>query len=261
MDFEYILYTVDNGVAKITINRPELDNAMNTQTFQEIGNAFRLAEGDNTVGVVVLTGAGDKAFTVGGHVPDHLKRTPNTHRQHFARLVETSTVMRNLGKPIIAAVNGKAIGSGNQLQLLCDLAVASDKAVFGQHGSKRGGAPVFWGTQLLSFFVGERKAREMIFLSRAYSAEEALEMGLINKVVPHEKLYEEVNDWCEELLTMSPTSLRILKTSLNYKTDLAYPAMWHAREMLALFVGTEERQEGTKAYVEGRKPDFAKFRK
>lgn len=261
MNLDHVLLEKKDGVARITINRPEIDNAMTTQTFREIGEAFRDTEADQTIGVVVLTGAGDKAFSVGGVVSDHLKRGPGTHRLHFGQLVETSTIMRNLGKPIIAAVNGHAIGSAQQLQLLCDLSIASDRAVFAQHGSKRAGAPLIWGTQLLTYYVGERKAREMIFLSREYSAAEAVEMGLINKVVPHDKLYQEVDVWCQEILAKSPTSLRILKVSLNYKSDMAYPAMYHAREMLDLFSGTEERMEGTRAFVEGRQPDFSKFRK
>jgi 1,4-dihydroxy-2-naphthoyl-CoA synthase len=180
---------------------------------------------------------------------------------HFSQLLECAQSIRNCGKPVIAAVNGRAIGSGNQLQLLCDLAIASDKAVFGQHGTKRSGAPLFWGTTLMSMFVGERKAREIIFLSREYSAQEALDMGLVNKVVPHDQLYTEVKQWCDEILQLSPTSLRILKTSMNFKSDMLYPALFHAREMLDLFSDAPERMEGTKAWVEGTKPDFNQFRK
>ena len=169
--------------------------------------------------------------------------------------------IRACGKPVIAAVNGRAIGSGNQLQLLCDLAIASDRAVFGQHGSKRAGAPMFWGTTLMSMFVGERKAREIIFLSREYSAQQALEMGLVNAVVPHDRLYPEVDKWCDEVLEMSPTSLRILKTSMNAKSDAMYPSLFHARDLIDLFSDAPERMEGTRAWVEGRKPDFNQFRK
>ncbi len=261
MGYTDIKYEKKDGVVRVTINRPEADNNLTTHTFTELGAAFREAEGEEDVGVVVLTGAGDRAFSVGGNVKAHIDRTPTSHRVHFARLVDASIAMRTMGKPIIAAVNGRCIGSANQLQLLCDLSIASDQAIFGQHGSKRGGAPVFWGAQLLTHFVGERKAREMVFLSRQYTAKEAEAMGLINKAVPHKDLYAEVDRWCQEILSMSPTSLRILKVSLNYKTDLCYPAIWHARELLGLFTGTEERLEGTKAYVEGRKANFSKFRK
>ena len=149
-----------------------------------------------------------------------LPKKPGTHRMHFAQLLECAQSIRNCCKPVIAAVNGRAIGSGNQLQLLCDLAISSDKAVFGQHGSKRSGAPLFWGTTLMSMFVGERKAREIIFLSREYSAQEALDMGLVNKVVPHDKLYDEVKEWCDEILTLSPTSLRIFENV--YELQVGY---------------------------------------
>lgn len=261
MPYQDVKYEKRDGVATVTINRPEIDNAMSTHTFREIGDAFKEAEADGTVGVVVLTGAGDRAFTVGGVVKDHTGRGPGQHRLHFRQLMDTTTIIRTVGKPTIAAVNGSAIGSGQQLQLICDLSIAAERAVFGQHGSKRAGAPLLWGTQLLTYYVGEKKAREMIFMSREYTAREAEAMGLINKVVPDDELYPEVDRWCQELLGMSPTSLRMLKVSLNYKGDLAYPAMWHAREMLDLFTGTEERREGTAAWVAGRKPDFNKFRK
>ncbi len=261
MEFKDILYEAKDHVATITLNRADYDNSTTGATFKELYTAFMEADSDTSIGVVVLTGAGDTHFNEGGQVKQHLTKKPGTHRMHFAQLLECAQSIRNCGKPVIAAVNGRAIGSGNQLQLLCDLAISSDKAVFGQHGSKRSGAPLFWGTTLMSMFVGERKAREIIFLSREYSAQEALDMGLVNKVVPHAKLYEEVKEWCDEILTLSPTSLRILKTSMNFKSDMLYPALFHAREMLDLFSDAPERMEGTKAWVEGRTPDFNKFRK
>lgn len=261
MEYEHILYEVPRPhVAYITINRPEVDNATTGRTFEEMADAFRRADYDASIGVVVLTGAGDTHFNEGGQVKQHLTKRPGTHRIHFKRLLDCSTNIRNCGKPVIAAVNGRAIGSGNQLQLLCDLSVSSDRAVFGQHGSKRAGAPLFWGTTLMSQFVGERKAREIIYLSREYSAQEALDMGLVNAVVPHDRLYEEVDKWCDEILRLSPTSLRLLKTSMNMKTDMLYPALFHAREFLDLFSDAEERMEGTSAWVEGREPDFNRFR-
>lgn len=176
------------------------------------------------------------------------------------KLLDCANAIRNCGKPVIAAVNGRAIGSGNQLHLMCDLSIASDRAVFGQHGSKRTGMPMFWGSQLLSLYVGEAKAREMIYLSREYSAQDALDMGLINAVVPHEELHAEADKWCSEVLEMAPTSLRVLKTSMNFKSDLLTPALYHAREIIDLFSDAPERMEGTSAWVEGRKPDFNQFR-
>ncbi|MBT3766112.1 MAG: 1,4-dihydroxy-6-naphthoate synthase [Rhodospirillales bacterium] len=262
MEYEHILYEVKRPhVAWITLNRPEVDNATTGDTFIEMAHAFNTADDDTSIGVVVLTGAGDSHFNEGGQVKQHLTKRPGTHRIHFKKLLSCATAIRNCGKPVIAAVNGRAIGSGNQLQLLCDLAISSDQAVFGQHGSKRAGVPMFWGSTLMSMFVGERKAREIIFLSREYSAEQALEMGLVNEVVPHDQLYVETDKWCDEILEMSPTSMRVLKTSMNMKSDMLYPALFHAREIIDLFSDAPERMEGTSAWVEGRKPDFNKFRK
>lgn len=261
MDYKDILYEVKRPhIAWITLNRPEVNNATTGDTFVELAHAFRAADTDNTIGVVVFTGAGDTHFNEGGQVKQHLTKRPGTHRVHFMKLLDCATSMRNCGKPIIAAINGRAIGSGNQLQMLCDLSISSDSAIFGQHGSKRAGAPMFWGSTLLSYYVGERKAREMIYLSREYSAKQALEMGLINEVVSHQNLYAEVDKWCDEVLNMSPTSLRFLKTSMNLKTDILSPALYHAREIIDLFSDSPERMEGTKAWVEGRKPDFNQFR-
>jgi len=261
MKFKDILYEVKRPhIATITLNRPEINNATTGDTFLELAHAFRKADFDNSIGAVVFTGAGDTHFNEGGQVKQHLTKRPGTHRIHFAKLLDAANAIRNCGKPVIAAVNGRAIGSGNQLQMLCDLAIASDTAVLGQHGSKRAGAPMFWGTTLMAYFVGERKAREIIFLSREYSAKEACDMGLVNKVVPHKDLYKEVDSWCDEVLEMSPTSLRVLKTSLNLKTDMLYPALFAARDIIDLFSDAPERMEGTAAWVEGRKPDFNKFR-
>lgn len=262
MKYKDILYEVKRPhVAWITLNRPEIDNATTGDTFVELRDAFRRADDDTSIGVVVLTGRGDTHFNEGGQVKQHLTKRPGTHRSHFMKLLDCSIAIRSCGKPVIAAVNGRAIGSGNQLQLLCDLSIASDRAVFGQHGSKRAGAPMFWGTTLMSPYVGERKAREIIFLSREYSAQQALEMGLVNAVVPHDELYKEVDKWCDEVLEMSPTSLRILKTSMNARSDAMYSSLFHARDLIDLFSDAPERLEGTRAWVEGTKPDFNQFRK
>ncbi len=262
MEYKDILYEVKRPhIAWITLNRPDVNNATTGDTFSELTHAFRAADTDNSVGVVVFTGAGDTHFNEGGQVKQHLTKRPGTHRVHFMKLLDCANAIRNCGKPIIAAVNGRAIGSGNQLHLMCDLSIASDRAVFGQHGSKRAGMPMFWGSQLLSLYVGEAKAREMIYLSREYSAQEALDMGLINAVVPHGELYAEVDKWCSEVLEMAPTSLRVLKTSMNFKSDMLTPALYHARELIDLFSDAPERMEGTSAWVEGRKPDFNQYRR
>ena len=260
MPFEDILYEKDKGVAKITINRPEKNNSITSKGYVEISEAFNRAEAEGDVGVVVLTGAGDQYFSSGGDVSAHINRTGPNLRLHLGKLLEIAMIMRNMGKPIIAAVNGKCIGGAHQLQLLCDLSIAADHATFGQHGTKRAAAPVFWGMQLLPRMVWERKAREMVLLSREYSAQEALKMHLVNKVVPYAGLYKEVDSWCQELLTISPTALRIGKTSLNYGSDLCYPAIWHGREMMSILGDSQERREGTAAYAAGGRADWSKFR-
>jgi naphthoate synthase/2-ketocyclohexanecarboxyl-CoA hydrolase len=259
--FEDIIYETRDGIARITINRPEVLNALRTQTYEELTRAFRMAGDDDSVGVVVLTGAGDRAFSSGGDVRYQRDRTTATARVHMARVQELSLVMRNLGKPIIAAVKGYAIGGGHELHLWCDLTIAADNARFGQVGPRVGSVPVWGATQLLPRIVGEKKAREIIFLCRQYDAYEAERMGLVNKVVPLDQLDEEVERWCQELLDKSPTCLRIAKLALNHASDADFYSSYpHEAELLALFTGTEEQREGQQAFLEKRPVNFRKFR-
>jgi 1,4-dihydroxy-2-naphthoyl-CoA synthase len=176
-------------------------------------------------------------------------------------MMELFAVMRNCGKPTIAAVNGYAIGGGHELHLMCDLTIASDKAIFGQVGPRVGSVPIWGGTQLLPRIVGEKKAREIVFLCRQYSAAEALEMGLVNTVVEHAKLMDEVDAWCQEILDKSPQSLRIAKTSMNYESDNLYSSFLHGIEMLSLTYGNEENKEGVTAFLDKRPPDYRKYRR
>lgn len=257
---EDVLYEVLGRIAWITLNRPEHGNGLTSATYSDVADAFHRAEADAEARVVVLTGAGDEYFSGGGDTRHHRRRSTGNLRLHLGKLAEVSMVMRNMGKPIIAAVNGKAIGGGHQLQLLCDLSIASDQAIFGQDGSKRAAAPFFWGLQLLARYVGEKKAREICILSREYTAAEAFEMGIVNKVIPHKELYSEVRLWADQILCMDATSLRLIKGALNYGTDLNYPGLFQGREMMALFAGCEEYNLGNAVYGSGKLPDWSRFR-
>lgn len=261
MGYQDIIYEKKEGVAWITLNRPQALNVMTFQMVAELTEAFEDAEKDPTIGVAVLTGAGDKAFCVGGDIETMRALNHQTGQQWNNALLKLSTLMRNLSKPIIAAVNGYCIGGGNELNVFCDMTLASDKAKFGQAGPKVGACPVWGATQMLPRIVGEKKAREMIFMCQQYTAEEARDMGLVNKVVPHEELYAEVQRWCETLLDMSPQSLRVAKLSLNYESDMMYPSLTHGSALLSYIWGSEQVQEGFNAFKEKRKPDFRSFRK
>jgi len=261
MEYQDIIYEVEEGIAIITINRPERHNAFRSRTLDELVGAFEEAEDDPGIGVVILTGAGDRAFCAGGDISEMGSLNPGVGRKFLGKCLKLSETMRNLSKPIIAAVNGYCLGGGNEINLFCDLTIAADNAVFGQTGPSVGSAPIWGGTQLLPRTVGEKKAREMVFLCQRYSAEEAVEMGLANKVVPKEKLMEEAISWARRILEMSPQSIKLTRTSMNFASDLLHPSFTHGREMLALVYGSEELTEGMKSFEEKRKPDFKKFRK
>ena len=258
--FEDILYVKADGVARITINRPDVLNALRTQTYVELTDAFVDAADDDEIGVVVLSGAGERAFSSGGDVRGQASRTPNSGRRHLRRMLDLGSAIRNNGKPVIAAVDGYAIGGGHELHLMCDITLASERSVFGQVGPRVGSVPIWGATQLLPRLVGDKRAREIIFLCRRYSAKEAYELGLVNKVVPHEELAAEVDQWCQEILDKSPQSLRIAKTALNFESDLLYAAYTHGLEMLALTYGNAENMEGVRAFLEKRPPNFRRFR-
>ncbi len=261
MAFEDILYEARDGIARITINRPEVRNALRGQTYTELNEAFKLAAEDEEVGVIVLSGAGDQAFCSGGDVRGQAERTPEVGRRHLRNLLSLGITMRSCGKPIIAAVRGYAVGGGHELHLFCDLTIAADNARFGQVGPRVGSVPVWGATQMLARMVGEKKAREMIFLCRLYDAHEAERMGLVNKVVPLAELDREVDAWCQEILDKSPQCLRIAKLALNFESDLLFPAYTHAMEMLAMTYGNPENMEGIRAFLEKRKPDYRQYRR
>lgn len=258
--YEDLIVQTRDGRMIITINRPNVLNALRTKSYAEMREAFLEASADESIGVIVITGAGDRAFCSGGDVSGQLGRTVLSGREHLRTLVDLGVVMRNCGKPTIAAVNGYALGSGHELHLMCDLTLASERARFGQTGPRVGSVPVWGASQLLPAVVGEKRAREIIYLCRQYTAEEAFQMGMVNKVVAHEALAAETDAWCDEILLKSPQSIRIAKTALNFATDLLYPAFTHGMEMLSLTYGSEENVEGISAFLEKRKPDFARFR-
>jgi 2-ketocyclohexanecarboxyl-CoA hydrolase len=264
MDFNEIIYEKKQGVATIIINRPERYNAFTSLTLEEIAKALRHAWVDKEVGVVVLTGAGDKAFCAGG---DQKTKDASGYGKGEATFDlldahgEVIHMIRTIPKPVIAMVNGYAIGGGHVLQVVCDLTVAAETARFGQAGPKVGSFDAGYGTVFLARIVGEKKAREIWYLCRQYSAMEALEMGLVNKVVPQAELEKEVDTWCRELLEKSPYALAYLKASFNADTDHVTGIGVMAKHALELFYQTDESHEGVEAFIEKRPPDFGKFRK
>jgi 2-ketocyclohexanecarboxyl-CoA hydrolase len=259
MTFQDILYEKKDGVAWITINRPAVRNAFRAQTVDEMVAAFRDAWADGDVGVVVLTGAGDKAFCSGG---DQKEREAGGYGGGKSGIgldvASLHSVIRNIPKPVIAMVNGYAIGGGHVLHVLCDLSIAADTAIFGQTGPRVGSVDPGFGTAYLAHVVGEKKAREIWYLCRQYTAQEALEMGLVNKVVPAAQLRAEVEQWCRELLEKSPTALKLAKYSFNADTDHIHGITEMGFSALELYYQTPEAQEGRNAFIEKRKPEFRK---
>jgi naphthoate synthase len=258
--FGDILYEKAEGIAKITINRPEVRNAFRPQTLFELKTAFSDAHEDPDIGVVILTGAGDQAFCSGG---DQRVRGEGGYvgNDGVPRLnvLELQRQIRTMPKPVIAMVAGYAIGGGHVLHLVCDLTIAADNAVFGQTGPKVGSFDAGYGATLLARIVGHKKAREIWYLCRQYSAPEALEMGLINTVVPLDRLEEETVQWAREILEKSPTAIRFLKAAFNADTDGLAGLQQLAGDATLLYYLTEEAKEGRNAFVEKRKPDFSKF--
>lgn len=260
MQYQDILFEKRDGVATITINRPEKLNAFRGQTVEELIHAFEDAGWDKSIGVVVLTSAGDRAFCVGGD--------QGAHDGHYdgrgtigMPMEQLHSVMRDIPKPVIAKVKGYSIGGGNVMVTLCDLCIAADNAVFGQAGPKVGSVDPGWGTAYLAHVVGEKRAREIWYLCRKYSAQEALAMGLCNKVVPLAQLDEEVQKWCGEILEKSPTAIAIAKKSFNAGTEHIRGVGALGMQALSLFYQSDESREGVNAFNEKRKPDFRKFAK
>ncbi|MDZ7316426.1 MAG: 1,4-dihydroxy-2-naphthoyl-CoA synthase [candidate division KSB1 bacterium] len=260
--FVDILYEKYDGIAKITINRPEVRNAFRPLTVTEMAAALRDAEEDPDIGVVILTGQGEKAFCSGGDqkVRGHAgyRDAEGTDRLN---VLEFQRQMRRCPKPIIAMVAGYAVGGGHVLHLLCDLTIAADNAIFGQTGPRVGSFDGGYGASYLARVVGQKKAREIWFLCRQYSAQEALAMGLVNTVVPLEQLEEETVKWCREILANSPTAIRCLKAALNADCDGQAGLQELAGCATMLFYMTDEAKEGRDAFIEKRKPDFSRFRR
>jgi naphthoate synthase len=262
-DYEDIRYETADGIAKITIDRPEVRNAFRPETLIEISDAFERAREDTSVGVIVLTGEGPLAFCSGGdqNVRGDTGYMPSGASVGRFHVTDLHVQMRRLPKPIVAMVAGYAVGGGHVLHVVCDLTIAADNARFGQTGPRVGSFDGGYGAALLASLVGPKKAKEIWFLCRQYSAEEALDMGLVNRVVPLEELEEETVAWCREMLELSPFSLRLLKASFNAAEDGLAGIQQLAHDTNLLFYGSEEAQEGRNAYREKRRPDFGKFPK
>lgn len=261
MAYEDIIFEKKDGVAKVIINRPKVFNSFRTQTLDEMIEALQDASDDAAVGVIVISAAGGKAFCSGGDINEMRELTPVTGRVFVLKLFRMFTIIRQTPKPVIAAIDGYCLGGGNEINLVCDMTIATERSIFGQVGPTVGSTPVLAGTQLLPRLVGDKKAKEIIFLCNRYPAREAQEMGWINKVVPDGELEVETEAWCKRILEMSPQSLRISKTSMNFESDLLYSSYMHGIELLAGTYGSDELVEGMTAFLEKRKPDFNKFRK
>jgi len=260
-DYTDILYEVRDGVVRITINRPDVYNAFRNQTLEELIDALRRADEEKSANVMVLAGAGDKAFCTGGDQKVHYNESGlyGPRGTVGMPIEEMQTALRDLRKVSIAKVQGFAIGGGNVFATMCDLTIASEKAVFGQVGPKVGSVDPGWGTAYLARIVGEKKAREIWFLCRRYSAAEAEKMGLVNKVVAHDQLDAEVDKWCAEINELSPTALAIAKRSFNADSENIRGIGFLGIQTVKHYYQTEESKEGVKAFNERRKPDFKKY--
>jgi naphthoate synthase len=260
-DFEDITYEVENGLATITMNRPKRLNSFRAQTVDELALAFKKAWASSDVGCVCLTGAGDKSFCTGGDQKQ--REETGDYGPSNSGLFEIDTLhraIRDTPKPVIAAVNGFAIGGGHVLHVLCDLTIAADHAKFGQVGPRVGSFDAGFGSSYLARVVGEKRAREIWFLCRQYTAQQALEWGLVNAVVPADQLKAEVRKWADEIVALSPTALKVLKQSFNQDTEQFAAIGQAAFTTLKMFTESDEAKEGIKAFNEKRKPDFGPFR-
>src|SRR3954462_10716332 len=260
-DYEDIRYEVAEGIAKITINRPEVRNAFRPETVIELSDAFNRAREDTKVGVIVLTGEGPLAFCSGGDQrvrgdAGYVQQSTGVGRFHVTDL---HVQIRRLPKPVVAMVAGFAIGGGHVLHVVCDLTIAADNVRFGQTGPRVGSFDGGFGASVLSRLVGPKKAKEIWFLCRQYDAQQALDMGLVNAVVPLDRLEEETLDWCREMLRLSPFALRLLKASFHAEEDGFAGMQQLAHDANLLFYMSEEAQEGRDAYKHKRPPDFSRF--
>jgi len=251
---------VENGVARISINRPKVMNAFRGRTCEEIIHAFNRAGWDKSIGVIVLGGTGDRAFCTGGDQSAHDGQYDGRGMVGLP-VEEMQSMIRDVPKPVICRVQGYAIGGGNVLATLCDLTIASEKAIFGQVGPKMGSVDPGFGTAYLARVVGEKKAREIWYLCRRYSAAEALAMGLVNAVVPHDQLDAEIDRWCAEIMERSPTAIAIAKRSFNADSENIRGIGGMGMQALSMYYASEESREGVRAFTEKRKPEFRKFQK
>jgi naphthoate synthase len=259
-NFEEILFEEYNHIAKVTINRPRYRNAFTPKTVWEMSQAFNYCREALDIRVVILTGAGDKAFCSGGdmHVKGHGGYIGTDGVPHL-NVLDLQMQIRRLPKPVIAMVNGYAIGGGHVLHVVCDLSIASDNAIFGQTGPKVGSFDAGFGASYLARVVGQKKAREIWFLCRQYSAVEAERMGLVNKVVPFDRLEDECIEWAETMIERSPLALRMMKAGFNAELDGQAGIQELAGDATMLYYTLDEAQEGGKAFLEKRKPDFDKY--
>jgi naphthoate synthase/2-ketocyclohexanecarboxyl-CoA hydrolase len=252
-----LLYAASGGLATITINRPERLNALRPSDLLAMAKLIEQANDDPAVGVVVVTGAGERAFCAGGD----LDNVASEQIEGFNPLGSTEIqrwvlAFRSCAKPIIAKVRGHCVGLGNELNVLCDLTIAGESAKFGQAGPRVGSVPMVGGTQMLPLVCGLKRAKEILFLCRTYSGQAAIDMGLANTVVPDDQLDAEVEQWVTELLAKSPQSLRVGKISLSYLFDIQWPGLQLGRELTGWFVGSSEMREGAQAFTEKRAPRF-----
>ncbi len=263
MSYDHILLDVDAGVARVTISRPERYNAFNSTTLAELTHAYQRIAKDSAAGVVVLTGAGDKAFCAGGDVNWELDDCFDGRRGE-RELFGLYAAMRNCLKPTIARVNGYAIGGGHHMAYICDFTITADHAIFGQNGPRVASAAQGWYVSYLVRVVGAKRAREIWMLCRRYSAQQALEWGLANAVVPLAELDAEVARWCDEILALSPTVLKLLKKSFDDEylplRDAQGPKRDYLPEINPEFFTSGEQEEGAKAFLEKRRPDFSRWR-
>ena len=260
-DYKDILFEVKDQVAWVTINRPEVQNAFREQTLDEMIDALSSTRTDPMIACAVIRGAGDKAFSAGGDFHAMMKLNRANAHMWNDRMLGLAMTIRGLPIPVIAMVNGWCMGGGHELALWCDLVIASENAVLGQTGARVAACPTVGATQYLPRIIGERLAREMIFLARTFKAEEAVEVGLINKCVKQKDLLKETLAWCEKMKGHSGQTLRATKKSLNHESDELYASWQHGMELLANIWGTEESLEGMQAFLDKRKADFNKFRR
>ena len=259
-EYKEILLEVSDDVAWITINRPQVRNAFREQTLDELTEAVKSTREDASIVAAVITGAGDKAFSSGGDF-DAMMKLNRANAMHWNdRMLGLAMAIRGVPIPVIAMVHGACMGGGHELALWCDLVISAEDGVFGQTGAKVGACPTVGATQYIPRLIGDRLAKEMIFLCRTFTADEAVKIGLINKVVPKAKLREETEAWCQQMRGYSGQTLRATKKSLNFESDELYASWQQGMELLAEIWGSDESLEGMNAFLEKRKPDFHQFR-